>query len=84
MLLIQGFGEIGDLRKLSSRVSCTHGSNTRRDLAGSSAWVATRFYVMRGNDSKVWKGGGEGSVHSNVVAPSPHGLATARRLIQKA
>ena len=28
-----------------------------------------------GSSSKVWNGGGELSVHSSVVAPSPHGLS---------
>jgi hypothetical protein len=31
-----------------------------------------------------WKGGGEGSCHSSVVAPSPHGLALATRFFWKA
>jgi hypothetical protein len=32
----------------------------------------------------VWNGGGEGSVHSSVVAPAPHGLGPASRLRAKA
>jgi hypothetical protein len=31
-------------------------------------------YRMTGNRSYWWKGGGDDSVHSNVVAPSPQGL----------
>ena len=30
--------------------------------------------LMRGSSSNWWNGGGEGSVHSSVVAPAPHGL----------
>ena len=30
-----------------------------------------------GNSSKVWKLGGDGTVHSKVVAPSPHGFCAA-------
>ena len=32
---------------------------------------------MRGSVSKEWKFGGDGSVHSSVVAPAPHGLSPA-------
>ena len=35
---------------------------------------------MRGSTSNWWNGGGEDSVHSSVVAPSPHGLSPATRL----
>ena len=34
---------------------------------------------ITGNSSCVWNGAGEGTVHSKVVAPSPHGLATVTR-----
>ncbi len=34
-------------------------------------------YLTRGSVSQVWNGGGEGSVHSSVVAPTPQGLAGA-------
>lgn len=34
-------------------------------------------HSTRGWVSKVWKGGGEGNVHSKVVAPSPQGFAGA-------
>jgi hypothetical protein len=33
--------------------------------------------LMRGSVSNWWNGGGEDSVHSSVVAPSPHGLSPA-------
>src|SRR5258708_40175207 len=36
-------------------------------------------HLTRGNSSKVWKGGGDGRVHSSVVAPSPQGLPAALR-----
>ena len=38
--------------------------------------------VMRGSVSNWWNGGGEDSVHSSVVAPSPHGLSPARRFLR--
>ena len=37
-----------------------------------------------GSVSNVWNGGGEGSVHSSVVAPTPHGLSPASRFFAKA
>src|SRR5579872_5245298 len=40
--------------------------------------------VMRGSVSKVWNGGGEDTVHSKVVAPTPQGLFPARRFFAKA
>jgi hypothetical protein len=39
---------------------------------------------MTGSSLNWWKGGGEVSVHSRVVAPSPHGLSPAGRLRTKA
>src|SRR6185312_6172323 len=41
-------------------------------------------YLIFGNCSHWWNGGGEGSCHSSVVAPSPHGLAPATRFFWKA
>src|SRR3546814_6431418 len=32
-------------------------------------------YLITGSFSYWWNGGGEDSVHSSVVAPSPHGLS---------
>jgi len=32
---------------------------------------------MRGTVSWEWKGGGDGNLHSSVVAPMPHGFAAA-------
>ena len=40
-------------------------------------------HLIRGNVSKVWNGGGDGTVHSSVVAPAPQGLAAARSLRAK-
>jgi hypothetical protein len=37
-------------------------------------------YFTNGKVSNWWKGGGDGSVHSSVVAPAPHGLPAARCL----
>src|SRR5580704_8448490 len=39
---------------------------------------------ISGRVSNWWKGGGEGSVHSSVVAPAPQGLAPAGTLRAKA
>ncbi len=36
-------------------------------------------YLNRGRSLYWWNGGGEESVHSSVVAPSPHGFASALR-----
>src|SRR4029079_2264237 len=37
-------------------------------------------HLISGNSLYWWNGGGEGSVHSSVVAPAPHGLSAARSL----
>ena len=34
-------------------------------------------HLIRGSSENWWNGGGEESVHSSVVAPSPHGLLAA-------
>jgi hypothetical protein len=34
-------------------------------------------YLITGRWSYWWNGGGDDSVHSSVVAPSPHGLSAA-------
>src|SRR5262245_9181821 len=36
-----------------------------------------RHHLIRGSSLNWWNGGGDGSVHSSVVAPGPHGLAAA-------
>ena len=41
-------------------------------------------YSTRGSVSYWWNGGGDGSVHSSVVAPMPQGLAAATVFRQKA
>ncbi len=46
--------------------------------------VARDAYLMRGNSSHWWNGGGEDSCHSRVSAPSPHGLSAALRFLEKA
>ena len=38
------------------------------------------LYLIRGSSSQTWNGGGEGSCHSSVVAPSPQGLSPTTRL----
>src|SRR6185437_4904196 len=45
---------------------------------------AVSHHCTRGSTSNWWNGGGEGSVHSSVVAPTPHGLSAAWRLRAKA
>ena len=35
---------------------------------------------MRGKSLKVWNGGGDDKVHSNVVAPAPHGSSSCDTL----
>ena len=42
------------------------------------------IYFTLGNSSNVWNGGGEVTVHSNVVAPSPHGFWAAAFFLEKA
>src|SRR3954447_24144609 len=37
-----------------------------------------------GSTSNWWNGGGDGSVHSSVVAPAPKGLSAARSFLMKA
>src|SRR6202035_1776670 len=41
-------------------------------------------HCPRGSTSNWWNGGGDGSVHSSVVAPTPHGLSAACSLRTKA
>src|SRR5215467_6195106 len=41
-------------------------------------------YLIRGSVSNWWNGGGDDSVHSSVVAPTPHGLLPATRFFTKA
>ena len=41
-------------------------------------------YLILGSSSKVWNGGGDATVHSKVVAPSPHGLFAAVCFLVKA
>ena len=42
------------------------------------------IYFILGNSSKVWNGGGEVTVHSKVVAPSPHGFCAAAFFLENA
>ena len=43
-----------------------------------------KHHLIRGKISNWWKGGGEDSVHSRVVAPAPQGLSAAFSFRQKA
>lgn len=62
----------------AGRGSCLQ---SRGDGARQASWSVP---TICGSVSNWWKGGGEDSVHSSVVAPSPHGLSPAGRLRQKA
>ena len=46
--------------------------------------VSGSIYFTLGSSSKVWNGGGEDTVHSRVVAPSPHGFCCAFFFLAKA
>src|SRR5215475_965748 len=46
--------------------------------------ASSRRYLMSGSSLYWWNGGGDGSVHSSVVAPGPHGLSAAFCLRAKA
>ena len=48
------------------------------------SYAVTRRHSTRGSVSNWWKGGGDGSVHSSVVAPMPQGLAGASLFRAKA
>src|SRR5262249_52517199 len=37
-------------------------------------------HLISGSSLYWWNGGGDGNVHSSVVAPAPHGLSAARSL----
>src|SRR5215203_7375528 len=52
----------------------------RSELSHAESGHPGRLYFTNGKVSNWWKGGGDGSVHSSVVAPAPHGLAAARSL----
>src|SRR5262249_23171213 len=46
--------------------------------------ACSRHYLMSGSSLYWWNGGGEGSVHSRVVAAAPHGLSAAFSLRKNA
>src|SRR6478735_5340369 len=56
------------------------------ERAGRSGHLVSfhSYHLIRGNTSNWWYGGGEGSVHSSVVAPAPHGLFGALTFCMKA
>src|SRR5690606_2354855 len=49
-----------------------------------AAHIHMTAYCTFGRVENWWNGGGEDSVHSSVVAPSPHGLSAACCLRAKA
>src|SRR5262249_40601927 len=62
----RGLGPLIDRGQVGHQASSTRTAN------------AARRYLIRGSTSNWWNGGGDGSVHSSVVAPAPHGLSAAR------
>src|SRR5438552_2930888 len=69
-------GVVIDDRQDGSRL--VSGRGAPRERAANSA------YCTRGSTSNWWNGGGDGSVHSSVVAPAPHGLSAACCFLAKA
>src|SRR5438309_57250 len=78
---------------MGSAHSCTLLSNSApsltRDIDLCSVAVLTphcrnvrprRHHLINGSSLYWWNGGGDGSVHSSVVAPAPHGLSAALSL----
>src|SRR6202000_1627095 len=57
---------------------------TDRGDPGRGICVDKRHYLIFGSSLNWWKGGGDGRVHSSVVAPTPQGLSPAIRLAMKA
>src|SRR5712671_5325944 len=53
-------------------------------LAGGTEGADGLPHLTSGSTSNWWNGGGDGSVHSRVVAPGPHGLLAALSLRMKA
>src|SRR3954453_10672079 len=45
-----------------------------RGLAAEISVTAYAAHLIRGSSLNWWNGGGEGRVHSSVVAPAPHRL----------
>ena len=50
------------------------------NIPGLVAQAPGAIQEIRGSTLNWWNGGGEGSVHSSVVAPAPQGLSGAGRL----
>ena len=48
-----------------------------KDRSAPEGRAARLVYCTFGSTSNWWKGGGEDSVHSSVVAPGPQGLSAA-------
>ena len=53
-------------------------------IGGGDIGHGSAAHLIRGNSLNWWNGGGDGSVHSSVVAPAPHGLSAAWRFWMKA
>ena len=72
---------------LNSRAALSENDKRSRFHKLRAAGLDTRegdAHRISGSVSYWWKGGGDGSVHSSVVAPGPHALAAARSLRMKA
>src|SRR5581483_48872 len=72
LLLVDGLGRRGHAMWPSSMYSPMP--------AGGLDACKCDAHRINGSVSYWWNGGGDGSVHSSVVAPAPHGLALARCL----
>src|SRR5229473_1112638 len=55
-----------------------------RGRVGIVADIRRLPHLTSGSTSNWWNGGGDGRVHSRVVAPGPHGLLAALSLRMKA
>jgi len=66
------------------RAAAAAGPAARAPARAGSRGRISKAHRISGSVSYWWNGGGDGSVHSNVVAPGPQGLAAARSLQMKA
>ena len=89
--LVASFGDedegvlAGELRsRPRSRATAPPGASSATAAPTSTPRASSNSQRTNGKVWWVWKGAGEGTVHSRVVAPTPHGLAGAGTLRPKA
>ena len=70
-VMTRGFSSAIQSRQLRRLRRRTGGGDAPPVTPVSSGCVAHPDQRMRGSSAKVWNGGGEDTVHSSVVAPSP-------------